>query len=618
MYIPYIALGLLLSLFLTYVAIIMLPHLGYIDVPHGRHQHEKPVPRGGGAAIWLSFFATAALLCISMQSTNPAYYVDIKTFLLKFLTPASIILIVGLIDDRFELPSWVKLLGQIAAATVIYLEGAGITNLFLIPLPAPLSFAATVFWCVIIINAYNLIDGLDGIAAGLAAISSFLLAVWMFMLGHSGGMVVILLIFCASCLGFLRYNFSPARIFMGDTGSMFLGLFFAYISMLYSTKHVTITSFLVPLAAIGVPIFDVFLAVWRRFFRRFIQKDPDSSIMRGDHDHLHHRIQKETGTTRKTAYIMYGLSISVCVLAIFATFFQSSIPALILLLCLMVFFVTIRYSGIELFDTLTSVAHGLKRPKRNFVISAMHPALDVVLLIIAFIISSRICKSFLTESSYLLWAISHIAPFVLVLCISGIYRTFWLRMGIIQYYRLIKLLGIAGIAGYICNSVFCIYSNVPKADMYKYGIFYMVYFLLLSLLILGERFLIHFYESFGYRRLFIRNQGKHSTLERVLVYGGGVQCRLYVARQFCNFDRKDNNVKIVGVMDDNKSLRGFNVYGFKVLGDLKHIENIFAKNPFDTVIVACDPPESRKETLRKFSSENKIKLRKTTYIEEEI
>ena len=403
---PYVSLALLLSLFLTYLLIFFLPRLGFVDIPRGRHQHEKPIPRGGGIAIGSAFLLTVFLLQIFVSAQNTLILPEVETFLQRFIIPAAIILITGIIDDRYELKSWIKLIAQIAAGAILYFEGVGITHIFVYQLPPVLSLIITVFWSVMIINAFNLIDGLDGIAAGLAAISSFLLAIWTLLCGNSNAMFLIQLIFCGCCLGFLRYNFSPAKIFMGDTGSMFLGLFFAYVSMQYSTKSITIAALLVPLAAVGLPMFDVMLAIWRRIFRKYVQKDPNSDIMKGDHDHLHHRILKQSGSTRKTAYIMYFLSLTISIFAMLGAFLESHIPALTFVLLLLALFVMIRYSNIELFDTLTSVATGFHRPHRNFVLTALHPLLDAIIVFVSFWISRIVCKNFLPDPASGLWILS--------------------------------------------------------------------------------------------------------------------------------------------------------------------------------------------------------------------
>lgn len=617
-YLPYPALSLVLSLGFTYLCIFFLPRLGFVDIPRGRHQHEKAVPRGGGIAIGLSFFIVLVLLCFFLKGYQMSLYQDAWSFLLKFFPPAAIILILGMLDDRLELSSLLKLLIQIGVGTLIWFEGAGISHIFHYALPEPVSLGVTVLWCVIIINAFNLIDGLDGIAAGLGAISSLLLAVWSLLAGSTDAMILILLIFCGSCLGFLRYNFSPARIFMGDTGSMFLGLFFAYVSMQYSTKSVTMTSLLIPLAAVGVPVFDVILAVWRRFFRKYIKKDQESSIMQGDHDHLHHRILRETGTTRKAACIMYGLSILLSLFASFCAFMGSRIPALFFVLLLIAFFVMIRYSSIELFDTLTSVAKGVQYPHRNFVLTAVHPLLDTGFVFAAFWICSNVCKNSLPASSNPEWILSHVAPFILCLCFSGIYRTFWLRVGIRQYFKLTRLLLIAGVIGYIITGIICVYQfGMSKSEMWKICGFDMIFTLLASSFILAERFLIHYYESFGFRRLFIHNQGKNAPLKRVLIYGGGMMCRIYLTRQFCGFSDSCPSVRVMGIIDDNRALKNLNVYGFNVLGTTDNLESIYDATPFDVIVNTIEKADGEKvQFLREFCRKHQIELRKFTCSEE--
>ncbi len=611
LYLPYPALGLLISAGLTYLAIFFLPRFGFVDIPRGRHQHEKPIPRGGGIAIVTAFFLTVFLFRISLLDKNIELNKDIQLFFSNFWIPALIIFVVGVLDDRYELRSWLKLLFQIAVGVIFYLEGAGISKIFIYPIPAPIGLAITVGWSVVIINAFNLIDGLDGVAAGLAAIASFFLAVWTILLGGSAAMVVILLTFCASCLGFLRFNFSPARIFMGDTGSTFLGLFFAYISMQYSAKSVTLTALLVPLAAIGVPMFDVFLAIWRRFFRRYINKDSNSSIMQGDHDHLHHRILKETGVQRKTAWIIYALASGLCLLALIGVFLEESSSAMILVLLLLTLFVMIRYSSIELFDTLTCVSKGLQIPHRNLILTAIHPLLDGLIVLTAFMLTRYGFMDVLTGKwPEALLYFMHIAPFVLILCLSGIYRTYWLRAGIIQYYKLLRLLTIAGVAGYVISNIICIHLMKLTDDALKnYTCFYAMFFLLILAGILLERFLIHYYESWGYRRLFIRNQGKVSNLKKVLIYGGGLYCRIYATQQYCGFRGDRENIKIIGIIDDSRALRNLNVYGFNVLGTLDDLEKIYKKTPFDSIIIAySNPQEDKVQLLRDFCEKHNVEL----------
>ena len=610
-YLPYPALALLLSMYFTYLLIFILPRIGFVDIPRGRHQHEKPIPRGGGIGIGLSFIITTFLLAVFLKSNNQAGFEVAYDFLRKFILPAGIILITGVIDDRWELPSWLKLIFQIAAGVIIYFEGAGVQMIFSWKLSMPLALIITVGWSILIIIAFNLIDGLDGIAAGLAVISSLLLALWTLLIGGSAVMAIILLIFCGCCLGFLRYNFAPAKIFMGDTGSMFIGLFFAYMSMQYASKSVTMTTLLVPLAAVGVPMFDVMLAIWRRVFRKYIHKIPGTSIMQGDHDHLHHRILKETGTTRKTAVVIYCIALLLLSFAILSTFMEANVPALFFVLMLLVIFVMIRYSGIELFDTLNSVAKGIKYPHRNIVLTIIHPLVDGVLIFGSFLITRVVCKNFLPSQGNIIWIISHVSPLVLTLCFSRIYRTFWLRVGIIQYYRMIRMLIIAGIGGYILNCILYVYYfDMPQNNAWHISGFYMIFLLLAMALILAERFIIHYYESFGCRRLFIRNQGKNSTLKRVLIYGGGLRCRIYITSQFCGLSNSQCTSKIIGIIDDDAALKKLNVYGFDVLGSVAELDEIYAARPFDSIVVTfAEVTEGQLQTLRDFCKCHKVELK---------
>lgn len=611
-YLLHIAAGAVLTALLTKAAIRILPRLQMIDIPRGRHQHEVAVPRGGGVAIWAAFFAVVASLGIYTASKGLPVAAEIRTFLRIFSIPALILLVVGLIDDRFELRSVVKLICQIIVGVIFYLEGCGITLLFGHTLPAVLSLAVTVVWCVVIINAFNLIDGLDGLAAGLGAISSFLLAAWSWISGYNSVMVLIPLCFGMCNLGFLRYNFSPAKIFMGDTGSMFIGLFFAFLSMQHSTKSVTFTALLVPLAAVGVPIFDVFLAVWRRGMRKYIQKDGNTAIMQGDHDHLHHRILKETGKTGRTALIIYGLAIMLSLLAMLNEFLRTSFPTLVFLMLLIGFATVIRYSNIELYDTLSSVAKGVKVPHRNFLLGAVHPALDTLLVLLAIFISSRMYGGLLPFEWISWWYLLFLAPFVLVLCFSGIYRTFWLRAGILQYYKLIRLLVVAGILGYILNGAIWYFAmGLDRAGRLAASGYYLIFWMFAAGLILGERFLLHYFESFGYRRLFIRNQGRNSKMPRILIYGGGLSCRMYVSSVYCSFSTGVEAVRIIGIMDDNPALTSLNIYGFKVHGGIDRIETIWEDTHFDKVVIACEnlQPENF-EKLKKFCSEKQVELKK--------
>lgn len=406
---------------------------------------------------------------------------------------------------------------------------------------------------------------------------------------------------------------------MGDTGSMFIGLFFAYVSMQYSTKAVTFAALLVPLAAVGVPIFDVFLAVWRRGLRKYIHKDENTAIMQGDHDHLHHRILKETGETGKTALIIYGFAVMLSLLAMVNEFLRSSFPTLVFGILLIMIFTIIRYSNIELYDTLTSVAKGVDVPHRNLLFAAAHPVLDTLLVLLALFVSSKVCSLLLPFNWGPWWYVLFLLPFVVVLCFSGIYRTYWLRAGILQYYKLIRLLFIAGLLGYILNGIIWRYEmEFGKSELVSASGFYLIFWVFGSGLILFERFVLHYYESFGYRRLFLRNQGKDSKIPGVLIYGGGLSCRMYISSVYCSLGN-NSAVKIIGIMDDNPALKNLNIYGFKVHGGIFELTRVHQKYKFEKIVIACEElSEEKLKELNDFCKKEQIELKKFTCEEKEV
>ena len=213
-----------LTVFLTYLLIKILPRLGLIDEPRGRHLHKQATPSGGGLAIVLAFFAAVQLYYLGLAELLdyrlPAHWG-------KTVWPLFFIAVIGFIDDRWELKSYVKLIAQIITAVWAWALGLGITGMMSYPFPGWLSLIATVVWFVALVNAFNLIDGLDGLAAGLAVIAALSLAVFFYFLGNLP-YAQLLLIFAGCCCGFLVFNFHPAKIFMGDCGSMFIGTFFCH------------------------------------------------------------------------------------------------------------------------------------------------------------------------------------------------------------------------------------------------------------------------------------------------------------------------------------------------------------------------------------------------------
>ena len=631
------------SLILTRVCIAVLPHLGYMDIPKGRHIHKKPVPRAGGIgfilAFWFSIMLYAAKLC-GGDFTKLADQ-NVGQFLIALAGASVILLFTGLYDDRFDMPSVIKLLLHISAGATLYFLGGGIRTIFDYTLPWYLALAVTVCWTIGIVNAFNLIDGLDGLAAGLASISSICIAIWILISGGNLPMVILLFTFCGACLGFLVFNFSPARIFMGDTGSMFLGLFFAMTSMdQCSRPAVTVAALLVPLVAIGVPIFDVILAIWRRSIRRFgihmlkenlddaeavtelehgidatgrieLKKviENENGVMDADQDHLHHRLLREThNKPRRTVALMYGLSIVFSVGAIALTFLGRNMPALAFLLVIIGVFFTLRLANIELLASMSVVTQGVRVPRKSFLLTAAHPLIDFLMAAISFfLVYALLQKPVRTTFNINLFLIL-VVPYFLVLNFSGVYRTYWLRAGIERYYYLLKLLFLSACISFILLNVF-VWRDWVLVGISKRmdTIIFLLYTFCACGGVIAERALLHFFESFAIRSYYLKNTPE-AKQHNTIIHGGGLGCRMYINNLYssrhlsCPFH-------ILGIIDEDPSLQKLNVYGFPVLGTSDDLETLYKKKPFDTIVLTTvNITGETIEKVRTFSRAHNVRV----------
>ena len=268
--------------------------IGAVDVPKdNRRMHKKPIPRLGGLAIVIAF-----LLCTFL-------FVKLEKQMQGILLGAIIILVVGVLDDCLALPALPKFFAQIAAATIVVMHGCEIryvTNPFSV-VPFDLGWLAgpvTVFWIVLMTNAINFIDGLDGLAVGVSGISTATMLVIAMLLGEES-VAVVLAALLGACIGFIPYNFNPAQIFMGDTGSTFLGFVLASISVKGLFKMYAVISFMVPFLILGVPFFDVSFAVIRRLAK-------GQNPMTADRGHIHHRLIDMGLTQKQSVAIVYMLT----------------------------------------------------------------------------------------------------------------------------------------------------------------------------------------------------------------------------------------------------------------------------------------------------------------------
>ena len=303
---------------------------GALDAPDARKVHTIPIPRMGGLAIYFGF--VLAVLS-SMRVSHE---------ILGLLLGGTVILAVGVIDDLKQLPPKVKLLGQIVAAFVLVLFDIRIewlTNPFGDMIYVNyLSIPLTIFWVVSLTNTVNLIDGLDGLAAGVSTIAS--VTILLVALEQNLWTVAILTAALAgSALGFLQHNFNPAKIFMGDTGSMFLGYILAAVSILGTVKSAATIALVVPIVALGLPIMDTAFAIIRRYMN-------GRPIFKPDKGHLHHRLLAMGLSQKQAVLLMYVISGCLGVSAIALTEVSKAYAAFILLAIITAAFLGAKKIGV--------------------------------------------------------------------------------------------------------------------------------------------------------------------------------------------------------------------------------------------------------------------------------
>ncbi len=313
------------SLVLTPLTKWLGVRLGAVDELAERKVHTTPIPRIGGLAVFLAFTVTIALMNLHVTHVSELFVFDRQTAFGFY--GALVVFGCGLWDDFRRLNPWIKLLLQILGATVAFAGGISISG-FLIGGHGlqfgVLSYAATVFWFVLFINAVNMIDGLDGLAGGVVFFTCLLMIILSVMRAdYLPGIYFAAL--GGAVLGFLRYNFNPASIFLGDGGSYFLGYAVASLSIMGSVKSQVGALMLIPLLALGVPVFDAMLAPLRRWVR-------GQRMFLPDRGHIHHRLLAMGLSSRNAVLVIYGVTLALCLLSILVVNLRNEMVGLVLVL----------------------------------------------------------------------------------------------------------------------------------------------------------------------------------------------------------------------------------------------------------------------------------------------
>ena len=276
-----------------------------------RHIHTRAVPRLGGVAIFLT------LCCIALLAHWLPEHFGMREFPLsqltvKILGPAAIIFLLGLIDDFYDISAYTKFSVQALAAVLLYCNGIGISQLTILAgyphLGWLVGLPLTILWVLWITNAFNLIDGLDGLAAGSALLSTLVSCV-VAMVSHNEVVLILTFALAGAIGGFLRYNFNPASIFLGDCGSLLIGFLISAIAIAGSHKSPTMVAVAIPIVSLGLPILDVTFAVLRRFLSY-------KRLFAPDREHIHHKLLGRGISHRQTVLLLYGVSACFCLFSL--------------------------------------------------------------------------------------------------------------------------------------------------------------------------------------------------------------------------------------------------------------------------------------------------------------
>ncbi len=608
-----------LSLLLTPIAREVNRRLGMVDRPGGRRVNKTPIPRGGGVAVIVSFAITAlSFIALSDGPLSPALpdCVAVRMICLSICLGA-----IGFCDDRFGLRPSVKLLGQVAVAVLAFFWCHIGLHTLAPGIPSWLDLPLTVFWIVGAINAFNLIDGLDGLASGLAIIAAAGMAGALFFRA-SPSQTIIHLAFIGSVLGFLRYNFNPASVFLGDTGSMFLGFFLSTVSLMTRTEDSLFVSVMVPLLAMGVPIFDTALAILRRIVRAALRrmsggasKDADGMrVMQADADHSHHRLLRRLASQRKVAMLMYAIAIFLVLVGIGTIALRDRASGLFIVAFLVAMFIIVKdMSRVELLDAgrfADAVAHsqGETRRIRAALATPLLVLADIAILMTMWYATLCLLKIRPTREMLHTLAPLRIVPMFMAVVLSRAYSTVWARAMLSNYMRLM----LAVLSGTLASSAFLALIGCHEGHEFAFPV---IYGGLVLFSMMGVRSLRQFIRDYFYY-LSVHNCFDSPNVSRVLVFGAGLRYRAFRRELVRNSSHMDR--VIVGLVDDDILLRGKFIGGVRVDGPHMDARRIVSETRADSVVIACElPPERLKVVVDAFKACG-VKVSRFNFIENEV
>ncbi len=573
---------------LTVICVVPLwrrlaPRWGFMDRPGVRKIHRDPIPVSGGIAVFLGFHVACAV--VFLYPWEPfAGQVSIEWWF-RFLPLSVGVLALGLLDDRLDLRPWMKLAGQVLLAVAAYGLGIRLQNILGFDLPGWVDAVATVLWFVALMNAFKLIDGVDGLATGIALIASTGIGLSLIFRGAPGD-VLLFMGFAGACLGFLRYNFYPASVFLGDTGSLFLGFTLAALSISTHSKASFMAGVGVPLLAVGVPLFDSLLAIWRRSMRHMLNREtqdgPGLGIERGDADHLHHRLLRKGHGQGRVAWTLYAATVLLVVVGILASVFNDRALGILVLAFLLAAYTVVRHlAGIELRESGKVVLQGLSRPVRRNRTLLFYIAGDililngVLLLVLKLWMLTGFSEMMPLKITWLQQApVDVVLPFICLVLFRS-YSRVWYLARISEY----AATGLAVVLGY--GLAFGFHLLGPQAP--RQTVFWIFHYLLMAgiaaPLIMLTRAAVRIVQDLMQWRV---RSGDGPDLQRALVVGAGFRTVLFL-RQLMLGTGEQTEIQVVGLVSDDAAVKGHYVHGIRVLGSVQDLPVLIPQHQIQKV-----------------------------------
>ena len=612
---PYAAVflgALLLTLVLTPIVRELNRRLGMVDKPDPRRINKVPIPRGGGLAVVLGLFVSYGIF-LAVTGRPGIYGLPQPTFWKMAVLSLSIAAL-GLADDKFSLPPKLKLLGQVVVAFLVWWwADLGFGDLWP-SLPRWVDCGLTMFWIVGAVNAFNLIDGLDGLASGIAFIGTVGMAGGLFFV-HDPASTLFYFALAGALLGFLRYNYNPASVFLGDCGSMFIGFMMSTLPLLSHVPNSFLVSVGVPLLAMGVPIFDTSLAILRRTIRRLIARGntAEGQVMTADSDHLHHRLLRKMNLSqRKTAWTLYGIAAAAVVVGLVAMSLQSRAGGLWLAAVALAAVVVFKDASIELFDAgrlLNRMAHTRDHDSRRRIAVWSVPfyvLFDILVLMGAYFICTVSLGLPQSEHAIRTFLSVRVVATFGFLVLFGAYRTVWSRAVGSNYLRLL----IACVLGAVAGSVFLYYwpSTDPGRVNAMTFTYLVVSFSLLVLIRVFRGFVRDLFYAIDCSRL--RNR---KDVSRILVYGAGLRYKSF--RRELVRTTSANDRMIVGLLDDDIFLKGKYIGGIRIYGTINDAPEVINALNVDAVVIACIVSDEWLKVVKDILAPTGVKVTRFSFAE---